>query len=117
MCLSVQAITFELVKLGTSILVYRYILTTFRSSLSIKVIGSRSNEKLTYFDLPVSSVCLYAIMLVKRSRSSQGEIQGYTVSRSNEGKSIFCPFANAFVICVMWMVHLQLKGILVWDKK
>ena len=57
-CLSVQAITFELVKLGTSFLVYRYILTISTSSLSIKVIGSRSrsNEKLTHFDLPVSSV-------------------------------------------------------------
>ena len=43
-CLSVQAITFELLQLGTSFLVYRYILTPSRSSLSIKVIGSRSRS-------------------------------------------------------------------------
>ena len=51
MCLSVQVITFELLKLWTSFLAYRYILTLSRSSLSIKVIGSRSrsNEKFTYF--------------------------------------------------------------------
>ena len=60
MYLSVQAVTFELLKSGTSFLVYRYILTTSRSSLSIKVFGSRSNEKLTYFYITVTSVCLYA---------------------------------------------------------
>ena len=41
MCLSVQAITFEALHIGTSFLVWRYILTISRSSLSIKVIGSR----------------------------------------------------------------------------
>ena len=57
-----QAVTFELLKLGTSILVYIYILIICRSSLSIKIIGSRSssNKKLTYFYLPATSVCLYA---------------------------------------------------------
>ena len=43
-CLSVQAITSELLKLGTSFLVYGYILTISRKSLHIKVIRSRSNE-------------------------------------------------------------------------
>ena len=43
--LSVQAITFEPLDIETSFLVCRYILTISRSSLSIKVIGSRSNEK------------------------------------------------------------------------
>ena len=43
-CLSVQAITFELLHIGTSFLVWRYILTISRSSLSIKVIGSRSRS-------------------------------------------------------------------------
>ena len=42
--LSVQAITFELLDIGTSFLVCRYILTISRSSLSIKVIGSRSRS-------------------------------------------------------------------------
>ena len=42
--LSVQAITFEPLDTGTSFLVCRYILTIFRSSVSIKVIGSRSRS-------------------------------------------------------------------------
>ena len=41
-CLSVQAITFEPVDIETSFLVWCYILTISRSSLSIKVMGSRS---------------------------------------------------------------------------
>ena len=42
--LSVQAITFELLDIENSFLVCRYILTISRSSLSIKVIGSRSRS-------------------------------------------------------------------------
>ena len=42
--LSVQAITFEPLNIETSFLVCRYILTISRSSLSIKVIGSRSRS-------------------------------------------------------------------------
>ena len=41
-CLSVWAITFEPVDIETSFLVWCYILTISRSSLNIKVIGSRS---------------------------------------------------------------------------
>ena len=41
-CLSVQALTFEPLKLRTSFRVSRYILTIFRSNLSTKVIGLRS---------------------------------------------------------------------------
>ena len=41
-CPSVQTITFELLHIETSFLVCRYIFTISRSSLSIKVIGSRS---------------------------------------------------------------------------
>ena len=37
MCLSVPAITFEPIHIGTSFLVWRCILTSSRSSLSIKV--------------------------------------------------------------------------------
>ena len=44
MCLSVQAVTFELLHIGTSFLVWRYILTISRSGLSVKVIGSRSRS-------------------------------------------------------------------------
>ena len=41
-CLSVQAITFEPLDIETSFLVCSYILIISKSSLSIKVIGSRS---------------------------------------------------------------------------
>ena len=53
--LSVQAITFEPLDIETSFLVCRYILTISRSSLSIKVIWSRSRsyektDEFTYFN-------------------------------------------------------------------
>ena len=41
-CLPVQAITFEPFHIGTSFLAWRYIVTIFRSHLSIKIIRSRS---------------------------------------------------------------------------
>ena len=41
---SVQTITFEWIDIETSFLVWYYILTISRSSLSIKVIGSRSRS-------------------------------------------------------------------------
>ena len=44
MCISVQAITYKLLHIETSFLVYRYIFTITWSSLSIKVIGSRSKS-------------------------------------------------------------------------
>ena len=43
-CVSVWAITFEPVDIETSFLVWWYILTISRSSLSVKVIGSRSRS-------------------------------------------------------------------------
>ena len=60
--LSVQTITFEPLHIGTSFLVWRYILTISRSSLSIKVIGSRSGScakkwLFTYFNLLF--LCMY----------------------------------------------------------
>ena len=42
--LSVQSITFEPLDIETSFLVCRYILTISRTSLSIKVIGSRARS-------------------------------------------------------------------------
>ena len=42
--LSVQAITFEPLNIETSFLVCKYILTISKSSLSMKVIGSRSRS-------------------------------------------------------------------------
>ena len=43
-CVSVQMITFEPLKIGTSFLVHTYIFIISRSSLSTKVIGSRSRS-------------------------------------------------------------------------
>ena len=43
-CVSVQMITFELLKPGTSFLAYTYIFMMSRSGLSTKVIGSRSKS-------------------------------------------------------------------------
>ena len=43
-CVSVQAITFKCLDIETSFLAWWYILTISRSSLSIKVIGSRSKS-------------------------------------------------------------------------
>ena len=77
--MSVQAITFELLKLETSFLAYIYSLTISRSSLSIKVIGSRSrsNEKLTCFYLTATSVChLYAIKTFVKVTQYQGQMKG-----------------------------------------
>ena len=64
-CVSVQVRTFELLKLGTSFLVYIYILIISRSGLSIKVIGSRSNEKLIFFTF---LLLLYACMPLKLTK-------------------------------------------------
>ena len=49
--LSVQAITFEPLHIETSFLVCRYIFPISRSSLSTKVISSRSNYKKSKFYL------------------------------------------------------------------
>ena len=43
-CLSVRAVACGAVDVGTSLLVWCYILTTSRSSLSIKVLGSESGS-------------------------------------------------------------------------
>ena len=70
MCISVQAITFEPLHIETSFLVYRYIFTISRSSLSIKVIGSRSrsygkNYNFTYFKMLIFCMLLKVINKVK----------------------------------------------------
>ena len=61
-CLSVRAITFEPVDIETSFLAWWYILTISRSSLSIKVIGSRSSHEnaplTTWTSLELSLTCL-----------------------------------------------------------
>ena len=70
-CLSVQTITFEPLHIGTSFMVWRYILTISRSSLSIKVIGSssRSCAKNDYLLISTcySFVCGYRSLIRSRS--------------------------------------------------
>ena len=77
MFLSVQAITFEPLNIETSFLVCRYILTISRSSLSIKVIRSRSYEKkyFTYFNLLILCMWPKIINKVKVTHQSQGHIK------------------------------------------
>ena len=70
-CLSVQTITFEPLHIGTSFLVWRYILTISRSSLSIKVIRSRSRSCAKNDYLLISTcysfVCTYRPLIRSRS--------------------------------------------------
>ena len=79
-CHSVQAITFELLHIETSFLVCRYIFTTFRSSLSIKVIGSRSrsyekNDHFTYFNMSILCIWLQVLNEVKVTHQGEGHIK------------------------------------------
>ena len=86
-CLSVQTITFEPLHIGTSFLVWRYILTISRSSLSIKVIGSRSRSCAKNDYLLISTcysfVCTFTINKVKVTYQGQGHTSR---SRSNQGQ-------------------------------
>ena len=61
------------------------------------------------FSLTVTSVHMHATkVLLKKSRSFEGQGLSYMVSRSNEKKSIFCPLSicKCFVVCVLcgWYV-------------
>ena len=78
--MSVWAITFEPLHIETSFLVYRYILTISRSSLSIKVIRSRSrsyekNDNFTYLNLLILCMWLQVINKVKVTHQGEGHIK------------------------------------------
>ena len=78
--LSVQAITFEPLDIETSFLVCTYILTISGSSLSIKVIGSRSrsyekNDNFTYFNMSILCIWLQVINEVKVTHQGEGHIK------------------------------------------
>ena len=78
--LSVQAINFEPLDIETSFLVCRYILTISRSSLNIKVIGSRSrsyekNDSFTYFSFLILCMWLQVINKVKVTHQGEGHIK------------------------------------------
>ena len=77
-CISVQALTSEPLHIETSLLVYRYIFTISRSSLSIKVIRSRlrSYEKpynFTYFNILI--LCMLLQIINKGKVTPQGHIK------------------------------------------
>ena len=79
-CPSVQAITFEPFHIETSFLVWRHIFTTSRSSLSIKVIGSRSrsyekNDNFSYFNMSILCIWLQVINEVKVTHQGEGYIK------------------------------------------
>ena len=76
-CLSVQAITFEPLHIGTSFLVWMCILTISRSSLSVKIIVSRSRSCVKkwlfiYFNLLFICMWLQVINDVKVTHQGQG---------------------------------------------
>ena len=79
-CPSVHTITFELLHIETSFLVCRYIVTISGSSLSIKVIGSRSrsyekNDNITYFNMLILYIWLQVINEVKVTNQGEGHIK------------------------------------------
>ena len=79
-CPSVQIITLELLHIETSFLVCTYIFTISRSSLIIKVIGSRSrsyerNDNFTYFNMLILYIWLQVINEVKVTNQSEGHIK------------------------------------------
>ena len=79
-CPSVQAITFEPLYIETSFLVYRYIFTISRSSLSIKVIVSWSrsyekNDNFTYLNMSILCIWLQVNNEVKITHQGEGHIK------------------------------------------
>ena len=79
-CVSVQAITFELLHIETSFLACRYIFTISRSCLSIRVIGSKSmsyekNDNFTYFNMLILFIWSQVINEVKVTHQGQGHIK------------------------------------------
>ena len=114
-CLSVfttiQAITFEPLHIETSFLVYRYIFTISRSSIGIKVIGSRSrsyekNDNFTYLNMLILCIWLHVISKVKVTHQGEGDIKVKV-------KYLY-PF-KFYVACNLckWVVCIRLKCILV----
>ena len=78
MCISVQALTSEPLHIETSLLVYRYIFTIPRSSLSIKVIRSRSRSyektyNFTYFNMLI--LCMLLQIINKGKVTPEGHIK------------------------------------------
>ena len=98
-CLSVQARTFESFHIGTSFLVWRYILTISSSSLSIKVIRSRSctNSFCLLILTCYSFICGYRSLI--RSRSHIGTKVTYRGQYQGQIKVIFIKCVLVFLKC------------------
>ena len=110
-CPSALAITFEPLHIETSFLVIRYIFTISRSSMSIKVIGSRprsyeKNDNFTYFNMFILCIWLQVINKVKVTHQGEGHIKvkvkylhpfkfyvGHTL-----GMRVVCIRLNAFLL-------------------
>ena len=100
---SVQAITFEPLHIETSFLVWRYIFTISRSSLSIKVIGSWSrsyekNDNFTYFNMSILCIWLQVINEVKVTHQGEGHIK--VKVKISTSFPILCKFVNTLFLCV-----------------
>ena len=95
-CLSVQAITFKSLHIETSFLVCSDICTISRSSLSIKVIWSRSykkNDDFTYFNMLILCIWLQVINKDKVTHQGEGHIK-FKVKISTSHSilcHLFCP--------------------------
>ena len=81
-----------------------------RSSLSIKVIGSRSrsNKEMTYFNKPLIQYTFMPLHLHIRSGSSEGQGQ----IKENQF-SVYCKCFCGLSVIYTRMVHLRQKGVLV----
>ena len=96
-CLSVQAITFELCHKGTSYLVWRYFLTISRSNLSIMVKVKVMCKKLlfTYFNLLLCCMWLQVINKVKVTHQGQDQIKVEVKLRSFSKRDVLTQ-----VVCI-----------------
>ena len=77
-CISVQALTSEALHIETSLFVYRYIFTISRSSLSIKVIKSRSRSYEKTYNFTYSNMlilCMLLQIINKGKVTPQGHIK------------------------------------------
>ena len=102
-CPSVQAITFELLHIETSFLVCWYIFTTSRSSLSIKVIGSRlrsyeKNDDFTYFNMSILCIWLQVINEIKVTHQGEGHIK--VKVKTSTSFPILCQVLFQHIICL-----------------
>ena len=115
-CPSVQAITFETLHIETSFLVCRYTFATSRSSLSIKVIGSRSRsyEKMVILLISTCQSFVYGYRSLMKSRS---HIKVKVTSRSKSNiyfLSNYMPsftYFNTLFLCVWLQVTNKVKFI------